>query len=276
VPNGDVIALLGGLGNQLFQVAFSNWLGQQTGRDISYDVSFRRPGGLDILSIPDLGPDIRDCVLWRTRRWPTVDGRLPYVGRALRAITGPRRIMSSYTSAGPADPDVRAAAWWFGYWQRLEYAQALTGPLRDALDIGSAPRSDPLVGIHVRRGDMLQTDSSISGNWFGAALAALQPGTKERVRVWSDDPEWCRTRLDLGVPFEIAANGPPVEHLRGLASCSALVISRSTFSWWAGAIAADRGARIVFPTPWWPHGPDLDGIIMPSDWIPVGTMPRRR
>ncbi len=58
------------------------------------------------------------------------------------------------------------------------------------------------------------------------------------------------SELKLGRPFEVAAQGSPIQHLADLAACRALVISRSTFSWWAAVIASGGGAPVVYPTPW--------------------------
>ena len=92
--------------------------------------------------------------------------------------------------------------------------------------------------------------------WFADALARLDLDlSTTSVRVWSDDPEWCRRELRLGVPFEVAPDAPAVWDMRDLSRCRTLLISRSTFSWWAAEIASDRGARVAFPAPWWPGYP---------------------
>lgn len=266
---GSVVALLGGLGNQLFQVAFARWLERRTEYEVRYDISFRRDLELDVCDLPEIGPEVRDRVLSRTRRWPTPSGRLPVIGRGLRRAWGPRRIVIDYTSAGPAYPSYREPAWWFGYWQRLRYAQDLVTTLRDALSINDSMGTDRPVGVHVRRRDMLTTTSSLPGDWFRSALRRLPSDITGRVCVWSDDPQWCESELDLGVPFDVAPGASAVEHLTALAGCRALVISRSTFSWWAAAIAASHGARIVFPTPWWPGSPKLEHAVVPGSWTPV-------
>jgi hypothetical protein len=272
-----VIALLGGLGNQLFQVAFARWLQDQTGRAVRYDVSFKRRSAPDVLELSGIGAEVGARVLAATRLLPTPDGGLAGIGRTLRRLRGPRRIVSDYRSPGPTSPAVGEAAWWFGYWQRLEYAAGLAGPVREALDLGDRLDPDGAVGVHVRRGDMLVTGTSLPESWFGAALRRLPPELRDgRVIVYSDDPEWCRTELDLGLPFEVAAGATPVEHLRGLGACRALVISRSTFSWWAAAVAGSRGASVAFPAPWWPDRPELEPAIVPSGWIPVPHAPQPR
>lgn len=276
-PAGDVVALLGGLGNQLFQVAFGRWLGQHTGRETRYDVSFHRDLHMDACDVPRIGDDVRRRLLTRTRRWPTPDGRASVVGRVLRMAHGPSRLVRDYTGPGLTVPTRPASAWWFGYWQRAEYAQVLLPELSNALE-DCAPDeadTDTAIGIHVRRGDMLGTQSAVPAAWFGRALERLKCELGGQlplpVRLWSDDPEWCRRELDLGVPFEVTDEASPIEHLAALAHCRALVVSRSTFSWWAAAVASGRGVPIIFPCPWWGAAPHLDAVVIPGAWLPVSV-----
>ena len=276
MPNEDVVALLGGLGNQLFQVAFGQWLETRTGRELAYDVSFHRAGEPDVLRIPGIGDDVSARLLRGTRRWPTADGRVAPLGRAIRRLRGPRRIVSDYSGPGPEHPAIDAAAWWFGYWQRLEYAQPMVGRLAEALELEDARKPEGLVGVHVRRTDMLTRGTVVPEEWFAEALARLEPRLlAARVRVWSDDPEWCRAELDLGG----AVRGRRLTGRRygtcgKWLSCRVLLISRSTFSWWAANLAANRGARVAYPAPWWPGTPALDRTRFPqsgcqSRWAPA-------
>jgi hypothetical protein len=272
----NVVALLGGLGNQLFQVAFGLWLEQRSGRETWFDVSFRRDLPLDVLEISELGDRLRGRLLKGSRYSPTPDGRLPGLGRLVRVAQGPRQIVRDYTSSGPSVAAWDRSAWWFGYWQRLTYADMLLPELRAALSgrTGEEPRA--AIGVHVRRGDMLRTRSAVPASWFALALKRLRAelgSTAEAlpVRVWSDDLEWCRHRLDLDAHFEVASEAPAVEHLAAMSQCAALVASRSTFSWWAARLAESRGAPVVCPKPWRSDPEELDSTIVPSDWVGVDT-----
>jgi hypothetical protein len=266
----NVVALIGGLGNQLFQVAFGAWLEERSGRPTFYDASFHRDLDIDVLRLPGVGPAVAPRVLRGTGRLPTPDGRIALAGRSVRRALGPGRLTRDYSGPGPDSVDTTGAAWWFGYWQRARYAASLLdGPLSALASDGPSP---PVVGVHVRRGDMLLTPSALPAEWFGEALRGLR-GRAElrtaRVRVWSDDPAWCRAELDLGTSFDVAEGGDPIDDLKGLANCDALVISRSTFSWWGAAIAGRRGIPVACPSPWWTDASAADETILPAQWTRV-------
>jgi|GEM_PF-1265598 len=269
--NDNVVALLGGLGNQLFQIAFGQWLERETERTTVYDVSFLRASPPAILEIEFIGDYARERILWSTRAWPTPDGRLGRLGRVMRRVPTKRAVLRDYSALGYSNPTIDHAAWWFGYWQRLHYTQLLLPRLAEALDCLSDQTRRPSIGVHVRRGDMVGLPASVPARWFHVALChlGLATDTVLPVRVWSDDPDWCRKELRLGVPFEIAERASAVEDMASLARCTSLIISRSTFSWWAARVAAERGATIVYPTPWAANAANCDVEIIPPRWLPV-------
>ena len=267
IRTGDVVGLRGGLGNQLFQVAFARWLASRSGRAVTFDVSCHRDLRLDVLEIPLLGNRVGSGVLSRTRLWPAPSGRFSGIASAIRVANGPRAIHRDDSSWGPDAPDMSAPAWWQGYFQRNEYAPSIVGEL--ALALERIERTDaPGLGIHVRRGDMIDKRWAVPPTWFRHALE-VSGTTASRTCVWSDDPDWCREHLDLGFDFEVAPPGTPVEHLAALSRCRALVISRSTFSWWAARVATEHGARVVFPSPWWDGHPRGDEVAVPASWVSV-------
>ena len=268
----DVVCLRGGLGNQLFQVAFAEWLSQSSHREVTFDISCLRDSDLPILKLGELGEYISNRVLIQTRYWPAIEGRFAPVASAMRIARGPRHILIDNHSNGRNDIDFTRPAWWFGYWQRDRYAKAILPQLLDATASDPAA-SQPTLGIHVRRGDMVDKPSAVPVEWFrhATAFALAAVSSPLTIRVWSDDPDWCAANLDIGHDFEIAKDGDVIRQLSDLGKCRALVISRSTYSWWAARIATEHAATIVYPTPWAPGpGPaPEDATVIPGSWIPL-------
>ncbi|GGF51741.1 hypothetical protein GCM10011519_27200 [Marmoricola endophyticus] len=112
-----------------------------------------------------------------------------------------------------------------------------------ALDVTTDP--DPgLVTLNVRRGDYYSVPEHQVTYGFDqvaylrAALAAAQEGAPvSRVRIVSDGPEWCRTRLGwLAEEHEVELAAPSDSALANFAEVAAArrpVITNSTFSYWA-------------------------------------------
>jgi hypothetical protein len=265
----NVVGLLGGLGNQLFQVAFGRWLEQRSGEPTLFDLSYLRTVSPAVTELDGFGASIAPRLLEASRYWPTPDGRLALVGRAVRRTCGPRSIVRDYTSPGPPPDSCNEFGWWLGYFQRAAYTDAIVPELITAFGVAGST-STAAIGVHVRRTDMLGKSLATPMQWFAAGLEALFNHTGERpVRVWSDDPRWCSKHLELGFPFTIEPPRSAAADLAEMSRCEALVISRSTFSWWAARLATEMGARVVYPSPWWDGFPKDDGVAVPSSWTPV-------
>ena len=129
--------------------------------------------------------------------------------------------------------------------------------------------------IHIRRGDYtseLNSDIGVlSGDYFVNALnslasdAALPP---KPVWIFSDDIESAKRDLKFPPHFHVRwieppERGDPAESLMLMSSGSALVISNSTFSWWAAALSTGR--PVVAPSKWFKNMEDPE-LMIPSTW----------
>ena len=278
----NIVALLGRLGNQLHQVAYGRWLEELTGYETLYDVSYLydrshfRYSSFSALELPGIGEDISARIVKKTRWWPMPDeGRFAPLGRYARLASGPRRLVRDDTPPGPeiaSEPP--ECAWWFGFWQRTAYTEALVPEVGAALEgFGVHPPDENVIGVNVRRGDKVGHPIAAPANFFSRAVEQVRAArgdawTNAPIRVWSDDPAWCEKELDLGSPFKVERGAGALDDLAGMSRCGALILERSTFSWWAARVASERGATIAFPAPWWP-GYEHQDVIIPSSWVPV-------
>jgi hypothetical protein len=248
----NVVGLVGGLGNQLFQYAFARWLEKTSHLESRLDLSAyrRRP---DYLSLDGVG-------LRRLRPVrglgpvPHPLGRLPAVADTVRRLRGPRRVVRERSLAtAPSGSELGSPAWYYGYWQfpqivdeviddiRAEVAQAATG----------RPPDEP-IGMHIRRGDMVGHVSVLDPSYFPRALrAAIEANDlpcSTPVAVYSDDPEWCRAELRLPNARYVPP-GDAAADLLSLARHRYLVLSGSTFSWWAAQLTDHPPGSVCAPHP---------------------------
>jgi len=274
----QVVALRGGLGNQLFQFSYALYLARQ-GTRVHLDLSCVRHGAPAIFAVPLIGDRARQMVLQATRFIPSPSGRLPQMGRLSRKVMRPGRIVLTESAQGPTPCSMVTPAWWFGYWQRLSYAEAVIPLLRRGLAIEpssqTAKRDQPAIArVHVRRGDYAGNPSELPARWYRRAMDTvyLVGGDSVETEVVTNDPQWCRRNLDFGRPFRILPTGPALEDMRSLAASDFIVISRSTFSWWAAAIS---DAKVIAPKPWFPEmPPGEDQDLIPRKWLRLNCSAR--
>lgn len=284
----QIVKVMGGLGNQMFAYSFALAL-RHLGREVALDTSWHgrhrvhngwELGRLFRLDIPECGPaDLRGLA--------DLDEDL--LSRIRRKLLGPLpgHVVERGCGYDPAFLGIEGDAYFDGYWQSPRYhegieeeisrAFAFPGPLEPEADrlLGQA-RGRTIIGVHVRRGDYL--DSEAFGGvcdevYYRTAITLLAEGVSDPlVAFFSDDLDWCRDRLDQG--FDTAyvdwnRNGDSWRDMRLMVRCDRLAISNSSFSWWAARLGGP-GRTIVAPPRWYGgHHPDNIDIV-PAGWIRPG------
>lgn len=116
------------------------------------------------------------------------------------------------------------------------------------------------VALHIRRGDYLKADNFHVNLWetdYYRNAVRLFP--KEKFIVFCkdrqsreqdvNDQEWCRHNIDsLGIDWEFAPDSDDeTDDLNLMASCKAIIMANSSFSWWAAFLST---AQVVAPRKW--------------------------
>lgn len=138
------------------------------------------------------------------------------------------------------------------------------------------------IGIHIRCGDYLSDTRNQARfgapnvDYFRRAIELLSTECDfKTILLVSDEPDlaWQLIGKDLrdysGMQVEMNP-GTLEEDFCALAASRAVVLSNSTFSWWAAWLGtALRNAPVVFPEPWYlDRSMDAKGLAYPG-WHPV-------
>lgn len=288
-----VVRMQGGLGNQFFQYAIGRALSERLACRLFLDVSWYR--NLPKRATPRA---------WELGRYPIqaecldpLDEHAPWfwsmerLGCVLR-IDGCWHWARSFRERGMAyDPQVaqlHAGRTLEGYWQSPRYFTGVADVLRHELqpitpmgpgDVSVAAKilSDPqsAVAVHVRRGDYLRgAHAAHHGvcdlDYYRRAFEQIRRRMgRARFFVFSDDPEWVRSRADVfGGADLVCHNGASTafQDLRLMSLCRGHVIANSSFSWWGAWLASDDSKLVVAPARWLAGGASMPSL-MPPDWI---------
>lgn len=271
----QVVALRGGLGNQLFQFSYALYLARHGWR-VNLDLSCVRHGVPAIFELPLIGERARQMALQVTRFIPSPSGRLPLMGKLSRKLIRPGQIVLDESAQGPEPSSSVMPAWRFGYWQRLSYAEAIIPLLRTALVPTPASETvnqdrHAIARVHIRRGDYAGNPMELPADWYRRALNMVYVlgGDTVETEVVTNGPEWCERNLDFGRSYRILPARTSLEDMRSLAASEFIVVSRSTFSWWAAAIS---DATIIAPDPWFPEMPRGENQdLLPGTWLSCAT-----
>jgi hypothetical protein len=288
-----VVSLTGGVGNQLFQYAAGLTLSLD--RDVPLHVQAARVPAARELGVGDL-VEVPPSTLGPVERFVCgfpggLFGRAPSVVRrpvrsgAQRAV-GYQEVRQSLMQMADArttfDPKVQYLHL-RGLFQHASYYEpvldaitaSMARKLAPTLDVASG---DGTVAVHFRRGDYLLHGYDLPLSYQESALAVVRERAEiTRVVVMSDDPEFARLAAEHFGRRGYDAHAVLPDPARGelddfcmLAGAAHLVLSNSTFVWWAAVLGdrlrsgGDTGRVVVCPTPWMP--------MRAAGTIPSGTL----
>lgn len=156
-----------------------------------------------------------------------------------------------------------------GYFQNFRYFSSVANEIRSIFLPGGRPGAEcagpTRVGVHVRRGDFLGNSRHdlCRVPYFTTAIKLVRALVEEpRFIVISDDPRWCEEALGGEADLVVAGPADAYEDLMKLCSCSAFILSNSTFGWWGAWLA--RGSPVIAPNRFLA---DMQWRICPDEWI---------
>ena len=289
-----VVEVVGGLGNQLFCYAAGAYLAKKTNSRLVLDISKIGVGavnhGKTILNF-DLDCDFKES----TAAVSNLFLFLQRVSNKAAALSGLYRKFRDcaegrYTAQSlgydTEFANLNQARKISGYFQSYLYADFVKEELRQTLTL-KAPSDwfkeqekimkdeNPIV-IHMRRGDYLDAKEDfgvLSVSYYEAAVTVLAPYESNRkIWIFTDSPELIRDEI-AGSALEMAriviapTESNPNESLVLMSRASDLIISNSTYSWWAAYLASDIG-NVVAPDKWFKQRRDPE-LLLPDDWVKI-------
>lgn len=290
-----LVKLRGGLGNQMFQYAAALRLALTHSTEVRIDSSWYRSENdatprryeLDLLNITGtLATSFEVVGLNGVRRARPYEMPLAL----LRKVRPRYRFVAEQSLAFDQEIlNLGDSVCLFGYWQSERYFQDVEPFVRKQFNFVStlSPRSTETaariaeteaVAVHVRRTDYVNDGraapllGACSLDYYKKAIGLIQEVVPNPTYfVFSDDLAWARANLAFGAPVVFVGHNVgrrAHEDLRLMARCRHHVIANSSFSWWA-AWLAERGGRVIAPSPWFGGSTAVANDIVPSRWTQV-------
>ena len=139
-----------------------------------------------------------------------------------------------------------------------------------------------IIGVHVRRGDFAGAIVDVCNkNYFQKAIIEIFRQTKlnpsdVQFLIFCQEEEWPKKNIffeDLEVKYIIGNHLSSVDDFKEMCNCDHLIVSNSSYSWWAAQkiMTKNKKAVIICPDLWWDKI-DINQInIFPKNWIVVKT-----
>jgi hypothetical protein len=153
--------------------------------------------------------------------------------------------------------------------------ESIVEPSQWFLDNAQSIRQRQVAVFHVRRGDYASSENRKSGMLsfsFFEKASHMIPDDFERW-IFTDSPSILEKDLQAtGARFKVIVpphDSDPVESLLLMSMASHIVISNSTYSWWAATLSG-KNATVYAPSKWFQWRNDPVDLI-PNDWIRISS-----
>jgi len=283
------VQIIGGLGNQLFCYSAGLFLAEKTSSKLVLDFSLIGKGGTDHgKSILDLNIHSDKVILTKPTNWiflNRVNNKLMRTFKFYGSIS--RKLHNVYIAS-----ELGYEAEFFklskpmklkGYFQSFEYPTQIYSQLKDIFILREPSnwyiemselivKENPIV-IHIRRGDYLNLVEEfgiLSIDYYKKALEKLDGARTRPIWIFTDSPKLIESEISKLSPerskiIEAPRSSSPAESMLLMSKANSLVISNSTFSWWAAFMSAPE-TRVISPSKWF-KGRREPSRLIPSNWL---------
>jgi hypothetical protein len=290
-----IVQLMGGLGNQLFQYAFSRALEEKYQTRVKFDLTFYSNQKLDG-DIPVRNYELDNFNVNIKKASPTEINHFKSYGKnpiIRQAFTFKRKFISSgkvfreHSLAYDKDFEkVNDNCYYSGYWHSEQYFYHIKSILANELTLRDssllncklldAIKTSNSVSIHFRRGDYLTRSvsevlSTCSLSYYYDAINFIYKKTdKPYFFIFSDDPEWVKENLILEYPFEIVSENQGDNSYKDMIlmnNCRHNIIANSSFSWWGAWLNTNENKIVIAPKQWYKDPAINTNDLLPESWI---------
>ena len=257
-----IIKVIGGLGNQLFQIANAYDLSKKFNRKLLICKDNASPRGLYWYTVLT---HFKNSLI-TTQEYNTLRQKSQIYNWAMTRFEY-RKIT--------IEPNVE----YFcieGYYQTYKYFDKLEFEKTLKLDYykGETPNQND-VALHIRRTDYTQNNfhKVIKLDYYYNCIRQIsQRDDIKRICIFSDDVNWCKSNFNFNfnntVKIEFVHLSTDIEELCFMKEFKTIVVANSSFSWWAAHLGNNK--QIYCPVNWFNKGCHLNTKdLRPDYWIQI-------
>jgi hypothetical protein len=263
-----VVVFKGGLGNQMFQYVFYNYLKNRNVRNIYGYYGRKELGDHNGLEIKNVFKNIE------LPKSSFFSNSIIFFYKLLNKILGKNK----KTKFDHFDVDNIV---YDGYWHDFKFFSEYTNKLfnfkitLDSLNQKNLNiiRQKKSVSVHIRRGDYLSS-TNIYGNictkeYYDKAISYFISNDPGSFFVFfSDDMEWVKQNFEMENAIYINNNSGDKSFidLYLMSECKNNIIANSTFSWWGAYLNQNQSKTVIMPTRWYNTEVNIFNLFC-EDWL---------
>lgn len=262
-----IVKVWGGIGNQLFQYVFGQYLKYKFKQEVFYDNNSFITN--DKLRKPELYAIDAEIAYDNRCNFSKYRGIKNRVLRYLFQIN-PRHHFITENSELPKYFNLSELYFFQGYWQDIKYYDWLCNNVPSfSISSNDWPlvlqnlrncilSEQDSVSIHIRRGDYFKPENVkvygvCDADYFHNSIAYIKKVVPTpRLYVFTDDIDWVKGNIELPTNSVIVPNYDISQfaYIELMSLCKHHIISNSSFSWWGAVINVNQEGVVVSPAKW--------------------------
>lgn len=283
-----IVKLMGGLGNQMFQYVFGQYISKKYNERIYYDIEFfknyKENKKLDIRNF-ELSKFNFDIEIVDYKKYPFLNynNRKKKFFYLLKGLLLLDRDTFNFVNDTKFTLISKIFSFFFrntyyvGYWQEHRYICGTKFKLKENQILINTNIKDKIlrsnaVSIGVRRSDYVNLGAVICDvYYYKKAVKLINKIINNPVYyIFSDDIKWCKKNIILSVEhyFVEANKDTPFENIELMSLCKHNIISNSTYDWWGAFLNKNKKKIVICPQAWKTCENERIKLI-PNEWIKI-------
>lgn len=285
--------LIGGLGNQMFQYAAGRRSAHVNNTQLKLDITgYEKQIGitprkylLHIFTIQENISSINEINRLKNKGFirKVIKKINPFLQNNLY-------IKERYFNFDPSMLNICENSYLEGYWVSDKYFKDIENTIRKEFTFKDEPdvtnqktinqiRNCESVSIHIRRGDYVSDPKTnqfhgVCGlDYYHQAIKYMTSKIKNPYFfVFSDDPKWCKTNLQLKYPVIYVSHNlgkKDYEDMRLMSLCKHNIIANSSFSWWGAWLNKNKNKIVIAPKKWFQDKSINTNDLIPESWTKI-------
>ena len=277
------VIFLGGLGNQLFQLALTKNLQKKYPNSIINILNLtenqlvKRKWDLDFMEISGRKLDKINYFFLKIKR---------YLNKKLLKFGISKNIFNiisedQFRNFNP-DKFKNKSVIFDGYWQSEKYFYEIRYSIKNKLlkyrkFIKNSHKGYETVAVHIRLGDYVDFPKSRKNHfvcdtkWYLKAIDYLASKRKGlRFLIFTNDHDYLKENFVFpkNIDYQISPHKRDAHvDLLEMSYCKHFIISNSSFSWWASYLGEDKESLVIAPKFWYPGKLTIEEPIFRPNWI---------
>ena len=249
-----IVNLQGGLGNQIFQIAFALDLISQDIRtycDVHFfDSNMQFPRNLEI------SPDLFEIktIKFKSNKIFSILGTLFQENDTFDS--NDFRFLNRFT----------------GYYQDFVFIEKHIEKLQKSINIKYDSHLNEKVAIHIRQSDYKTIKQDLNNEYYIKSITNFLEGNQNLTfDIFTDDINFIpnlKIFKNLDKVFYPDEYNKPLEVFRKMSSYQNFIIANSSFSALSAYLSISNNKKVVYPNPWW-RSSKIHIKNIPTSWIPI-------